>query len=222
MSPLSPFERFLASSQITLHAKLFDRMPAGDLMRLSKTSTVLREVMEIYQQKRWNIDRFLGCWFWDSGTFRATLARTGAVISGSQALRFMDRLGPSPRSDLDIITRVGGVLALTRYVESHGYTRVERPRNPNEDYPLIADVLSMTTSNNFCVGGGTDGIIDIFDFERPTSGDISRFSPVLKVQIIAVAQNPVHHLIYTYHSSKPPSTTKVQRSDPYHLPFVEL
>ncbi|KAF6750732.1 hypothetical protein DFP72DRAFT_851533 [Ephemerocybe angulata] len=197
MSSISSLERFLATSRTSLHLKVFDRLSAADVVRLSKTSTLIRDALKIYKERKWNIDEFLACWFEDGQSFRATMALAGAVISGSQALRFMDRLGPAPRSDLDVVTRVGGVLALARYIESQGYKRVERPAQPGDKYPLITDVLSMTSSSRFCSGGGRDGIVEIFDFERPTWGVLNQFTPTLKVQIIAVTQNPVHHLIYT-------------------------
>ncbi|KAF6744352.1 hypothetical protein DFP72DRAFT_826069 [Ephemerocybe angulata] len=201
MPALSPMERFLLSSSHRMRNLFLDSLPLPGVLCLRRTSTRVLEIVTLYVQARWNINRFLGVWFGDPASFRAVLAFAGAVVGGSQALRFMSRLPPSPKSDLDIVTRVGGVTALSRFLQSNGYTPVERLPHPQENYPMLTDVLSMTSSRQFCSGGGKDGIINIFDFERPTRGPLNHYTPAMKVQIIAVSQHPIHHIIYTYHST---------------------
>ncbi|KAF6742988.1 hypothetical protein DFP72DRAFT_829185 [Ephemerocybe angulata] len=201
MPGLAHIERFLILPDPRIRTRLLDGLTIPDVLQLGKTSSIIRDVVDLYVQTRWNIEQFLGMWFGDPASFRATLAFTGAVVSGSQALRFMDRLPPAPKSDLDIVTRVGGVTALARFLESSGYTLVEREPHPQDKYPMLIDVLSITSSKRFCNGGGKDGIIEIFDFERPTYGRLNQYTPVTKVQIIAVSQHPVHHIVYTYHST---------------------
>ncbi|KAF6756114.1 hypothetical protein DFP72DRAFT_1066928 [Ephemerocybe angulata] len=201
MPLLSHFEALLVAPEYVPRGRLLDLLPIRDVIRLGRTSSLVHEVVVQYTKTRWNIDRFLQLWFWDTTAFRAALAFTGAVIGGSQALRFMDRLAPAAKSDLDVVTRVGGVLALSRFLEDQGYNQAERPTPQAERYPIMTDALSMTSSKEFCRGGGTDGIIDIVDFEKPAQGAANRYTSVLKVQLIVVTQNPIHHIIYTYHST---------------------
>ncbi|KAF5336601.1 hypothetical protein D9611_006612 [Ephemerocybe angulata] len=201
MHPHSGLETLLVSSPPSITRRIFDAMSKPELVSLTLTSSKLRTVVTGYERQAWDIDTFLGLWFRNVVTFKAALAFAGAVVGGSQVVRFFERLPPNPRSDLDVITRVGGVFALSRLLESQGYSRIDRRPEQDEEYPLVTDILALTSSKSFCRGGGRDGIIQIFDFVKDLDAPLDDDTNSLKVQVIVVAQHPIHHIIHTFHST---------------------
>ncbi|KAF6755987.1 hypothetical protein DFP72DRAFT_306623 [Ephemerocybe angulata] len=198
---LSQLERFLLRSPESTWRRICHLLTKPELGRLGQTSNVLSEYVSIYTQEAWDINDFLGTWFSDPCVFRSALAYAGAVITGSQALRYLDRLHPSNSSDLDIVTRLGGAMTLCLYLQEQGYTRVARTFDRLDDYPLVTDLLSMASSKRFCSGGGSHGILGIFDFVKPHFQRRLEDLPNLKVQVIVVTQNPIEHIVLTYHST---------------------
>ncbi|KAF6743185.1 hypothetical protein DFP72DRAFT_850684 [Ephemerocybe angulata] len=179
---------------------LFDSMAVSDLMQLASSSSLLKELTNIYKDMVWRVDDFLATWFYASLKFRCILGFTGAIVSGSQVIRFLDRMEPAISSDLDILTRVGGVLSLVNYLEDEGYTRVQRKPGRKEDYPLLADVCALSSTTQFCKGGGKHGIVEIFDFEKKLGRTLQGVDR-LKVQVVVVVQNPIQHILFSYHST---------------------
>ncbi|KAF6745502.1 hypothetical protein DFP72DRAFT_824352 [Ephemerocybe angulata] len=196
----SPFEKFLLRMKPSRRMHLFDSMAISDFVSLASASSLLKEITDIYKDTAWKIDDFFSMWFNTSLEFRCMLAFTGAIVSGSQAIRFLDRMEPAASSDLDILTRVGGVLSLVNYLEGQGYHRVEKKPGRKEDYPLLADIFALSSTAQFCKGGGKNGILEIFDFKKRLFRAI-RGVDRLKVQISVVAQNPIHHMLFSYHST---------------------
>ena len=158
-------------------------------------------------QQTWNLHRFLSPWFRSVQEFRCILARSGAVVAGSQVLRYFDRDKPLLNSDLDIVTRIGGALPIASYLISNGYNRAFlRPSLHYGPDPVETDVLGITASRTYRKGGGKSGIFQIMDFVKRTiadSGEVSKH-----VQVIVVAQDPVEHICFSYHSSKRPICSK--------------
>ncbi|KAF6765292.1 hypothetical protein DFP72DRAFT_870617 [Ephemerocybe angulata] len=184
---ISFLERFLLTSPLKLCHHILGFLSKPDLVSLGCSSSICKEFVDVYSRVAWNIDAYLTPWFDDPQIFRSLMAFTGAVISGSQALRFFDRLPPDTCRDLDIFVRPAGAMSLT-----------SRPSDIDETYPIITDILSLSSTKRFCRGGGAQGIIAVFDFEKPQP---EAGCPNLKVQIIVVAQHPVHHIVYNFHST---------------------
>ena len=124
-------------------------------------------------------------------------------MTGSQIIRFFDRLGPDITRDLDIVTRVGGVPHLVTYLEHEGYLRKpKKARDDGEEYPVITEAFGLASSRDFRRAGGKSGIVSVMDFVKTLEigYDEDRFLH-LKVQIIAVVQPPIEHIIFSFHSS---------------------
>ncbi|KAJ3548218.1 hypothetical protein NMY22_g1348 [Coprinellus aureogranulatus] len=206
--PISNFECFVFDLSLKLRATVFGYLSKPDLNRLSRASLFLHSIVEQYCEEAWDITAFLQTWFPNStGDFRVELARTGAIVTGSQVLRFFDRQPPDPSCDLDIVTRVGGVLDLCMYLEMRGYTRSARePRRSHkpghgddeDGYPILTSAFALTSSVKFLTGGGRTGIVDIIDyvFPDPEVGAEVNY----KVQLIVVLQPPVEHVLFGFHS----------------------
>ena len=165
----------------------------------------MRALVAVYSHEAWNLDKFLSTWFHSVVEFRCALARTGAVVSGSQVLRFLGREEPLLTSDLDIVTRLGGALPLASYLLLNGYTRVFMcPAHRAEPYPVALDAIRITGSKAFKAKGGKHGILHIMDFVK-RSPNVSQATNK-HVQVSVVTQDPVEHICFSYHSSKCPTS----------------
>lgn len=206
--PRSSLEKFLvrtAFEQMAVHDALLDLLSPRDLGALSGVSFLVREDVERYKRRRWNVDDFLHPWFRHSSPeFRPHLAKAGAIVTGSQVLRFFNREPPDPTCDLDIITRVGGLMTLAMFLSNLGYVRLRRFKMPrsHEDYPLISSIFSLTSSHGFVNRTSKAGIIEIFDFYNRFDAPDSEFGRTVKVQVIVVFQYPVEHILFGFHSSE--------------------
>ncbi|KAG2067252.1 hypothetical protein BDR04DRAFT_1233498 [Suillus decipiens] len=90
---------------------LFSSAPIYDLIFRDLSPRTLRA---------YNINRHLSRFFPDPLSFRSLQARTGLIISGSNALQFLDRTF-YPESDLDIYSHPGHVYEVLEWIESFGY-----------------------------------------------------------------------------------------------------
>lgn len=79
--------------------------PAGSIL-LSRTCRDARYANRDFNNRAFNINRHLGRFFKDPKGFRSLQARTGTLISGSNALQFFDRTY-YPESDMDLFAHRG-------------------------------------------------------------------------------------------------------------------
>jgi hypothetical protein len=202
---ISHLSQFLARAEMAVTFKVFSILSPIDLCFLSCTSSFNWYVVDTYRREIWSINRFLSPWFDSVPRFRASLAKNGAVVSGSQALRYFQREEPDVDSDLDVVVRIGGVLTLATSLVRDGYTQVSRSAlRPKSSYPLCAEIFALASQSSFMHGGRRTGILDVIDFVK-TETHIMPGPDVevtLKVQLIVVAQDPVEHIIMSYHSSE--------------------
>jgi hypothetical protein len=77
-----------------------------DLINLSRTSISCYYAFKAVKSSQWNINNFLSPFLRDPRSFRSVMAECDAVISGSTALQFFDRVRWS-ESDLDIYIHIG-------------------------------------------------------------------------------------------------------------------
>lgn len=200
----SVFETFIYRLKRSLQREIFNYLSPHELNVLARCSKRLANEVNGYSMFAWNLEDFVQQWFHHTEELRATMAYTGAVISGSQIIQFFDRCRPIASSDLDILTRIGGIPALICFLESEGYSQVPRPKT-EQQYDALTDCLTVSSSDAFVLNrGGRHGILFVADFARTTRPPLRpghQEEETIKVQLIAVAQNPIEHLIYTYHSS---------------------
>jgi len=92
-----------------------------DLLQLARTCYLARDTINKLQ---WNINSKLRAFLGDPIAFRSRLAQCNALISGSFALQFLERV-VWPESDLDIFVEDGpGSLSLCDYLSNEeGYSR---------------------------------------------------------------------------------------------------
>lgn len=109
---------------------LMQYLDTRDILKLYRTSWAIR--LDI-KANEWNVNHRLARFFKDPTAFRSHLGRANALISGSFALQFFERV-TWPESDLDIMIRDGdGLEEMDRYLtESEGYTMVLGPSSTSD------------------------------------------------------------------------------------------
>jgi len=124
---------------------IFDRICSslgiGDIVSLTRTCKSLSSVYQVLLTTQWNVDRALRRFVKDPCLFRSKLGEYDALVSGSFALQFFDRV-IWPESDLDIFMRVGAQKHFEEYLcQSEGYTL-------NTETERVEDTLSKETERD--------------------------------------------------------------------------
>jgi hypothetical protein len=197
----SLLERWLLSMDDDLRIYVLWFVDPVDLVHLSATSLVVHALIWYYRTQVWDINRFLELWFPYPESFVHQLTLTSAVISGSQVIRFFDRLPPSPDSDLDIFTRVAGVVHLGQYLFDLGFIMVtEGKKSDKYDRSFRQQVLRVTQGDKLERSSAGYNILSVFNFV--IASDDEDIEPLLKVQLIVVNSDPIDFIIHSFHSSK--------------------
>lgn len=193
----SVFERYLITLPDRLRHRLFETLPLPALFSLSQTSTFVYFLVKLYERMAWNLPRFLCAWFKNPVGFMHVLEVTSAVISGSQAIGFMDRLRPIPHKDLDIFVDVEGFERLGSFIVSQGYSYHQG--------------MSLASTNSYANLKGKKDIVFGNRWRLERCRDAKTIVAVLnffgphylfkQVQVIVVAVDPVRFILTRFHSS---------------------
>ncbi|KAJ7197891.1 hypothetical protein C8J57DRAFT_1487630 [Mycena rebaudengoi] len=175
MSHLSYLEKTLLSVKDSLLVYVLSFWNPDDILVSATLSTVLQGVVRYYQSLVWDIDKHLQHWFRDgSKSFRSVLGVCGAAVSGSQILQFFDRTKYLD-SDLDIFLRVAGLLRMGEWLVTQGY----RHTSSSENYDALNE--------------------EVLHLSRYVASPTVIF--IQKVQLVAVDMDPVHHILFDFHST---------------------
>ncbi|OAX33835.1 hypothetical protein K503DRAFT_804062 [Rhizopogon vinicolor AM-OR11-026] len=203
--PIAPFPPGLAENVLS-RAPIYDLilcdLSPHTLVRLSRTCRVAHMAVACFFRRAYNINQHLSHYFPDPLQFRSLQARTGLVVSGSNALQFLDRTF-YPTSDLDLYSHPGHVYEVLEWIESIGY-EYHPSINQNEDWhnSVSADWDGTTQRVTELRGRDPDGhldqllypqIKDVFTFKRSVT--IHGGTVELKVQIIETTCNPVDTIL---------------------------
>ncbi|KAG2062926.1 hypothetical protein BDR04DRAFT_954237, partial [Suillus decipiens] len=152
------------------------------LVWLSHTCHYMYMEVASFFQCAYNINRHLSRYFPDPLAFRSLQARTGLVISGFNAIQFMDRTC-YPESDLDLYAHPGHVRELSEWLVSAGYI-FEPTQNVSANWDG-----TMTRVPQGQAGGLYHPAITAIFFRRFV---VINGEPVeLKVQVIETTCNPI-------------------------------
>jgi len=200
---ISRYELFLFSLRNPLLLYLLSFLDVDTICTLAKVSRRLRAFCGYFSADAWNIDKFLRPWFSNLHGFRQVLHSCGAIISGSQALQFFNRVR-YPTSDMDIYVRMTGLLQLTRWLLGQGYRR--------DTSNGIAGLAYLTSAEGTVLGdrdffqtqrkknkrqGNITGIYNYVNLLEEVSHPGER----RYVQVIVLAVDPIEHILFDYHSS---------------------
>ena len=123
---------------------VFDFMPVKELLSVSRTCREMWLLVKAYWPLAFNLARVLQPFLMpdDVPSFRHMLKASGAVVSGSAALQFLDRVF-YPSSDLDIYVSHANVEVAELWLLDHGMTKVPPAEDPDAtplgyNRPLVA------------------------------------------------------------------------------------
>jgi hypothetical protein len=194
---------------------IFDTIVRGlspvTLIQLSRTCKALQAWVANFNRRVFNINRHLLRFFHDPLSFRSLQACTGTLISGSNALQFMDR-SFYRRSDLNLYTHPRHAKEVGMWLIRHeGYVFLPNTSQGTLDFhqmdcvgwapwrTLMPD--GFTTYEEDLIDDSTynmTGLDDVYRFEKSTTGQ------TLKIQIMSAEHSPMQ-CILGFHSSERPS-----------------
>ncbi|KAG2134676.1 hypothetical protein BD769DRAFT_1443076 [Suillus cothurnatus] len=195
-------------SSAPIYDLIFRDLSPRTLVRLSRTCYKINEAVTHFFQRAYNINRHLSRYFPDPHSFRSLQARTGLIISGSNALQFLDRTF-YPESDLDIYSHPGHVYEVLEWIESFGYQFAPH-RYQEEDWrtqvspdwdgtmPRIVPRLMQEDENDIARLARYSNISEVYTFKRFVVMDGEHVE--LQVQVIETTYNPID-TIMKYHST---------------------
>lgn len=197
-------------SSAPIYDLIFRDLSPRTLVRLSRTCHMIHEAVTHFFQRAYNINRHLSRYFPDPLSFRSLQARTGLIISGSNALQFLDRTF-YPESDLDIYSHPGHVYEVLEWIESLGY-QFEPHRYQVEDWhnqvspdwdgtiPRILQALDPLQEEEEDVRlARYSNIAEVYTFKRFVAMSDGEHVE-LRVQVIQTTYNPID-TIMKYHST---------------------
>lgn len=184
--------------------------PAGAIL-ISRTCRDAWYAEKEFKKRAFNINRHLQRFFANPKAFRSLQARTGTLISGSNALQFLDRTY-YPESDLDLFVHPGHSREIGLWLMRHeGYVftpSLHESQNgksfeavAHETWDGLAQRWSFADSNIHWDSTiyGIRCLEAVYTFEKECEG-----GKVQKIQLIAAKDTPLQ-VIISFHSSLSPS-----------------
>lgn len=213
---LSPFERFLLTSPRKTVDAFFARWPVDLIFRLRVLNTTIYCALEAYRVRTWNPVCVLMPFFSDVRSFLSTLDKCDGVVSGSQAVRLLQRHPfPDTGSDLDIFLPRHGLMRMGQWLKWHGYSY-----QPTGLKHTLFDVEAIRSAS-VAIGLNSDGTeaypcgrsasrFATYHFTRrvTTPTPAGYRSEDLMVQLVVVEPAPVQYIISNFHSSTLPSSSR--------------
>ncbi|KAJ7495920.1 hypothetical protein B0H11DRAFT_1910206 [Mycena galericulata] len=143
----------------------------------------------------WDVDRFFAPWFIDDTVdFRVMLERCGAVVSGSLITQFFDRTLYRD-SDMDIFLRMGGLPEMGAWLVSQGYIY----SSTSTGYRALRRAIQRVSGK--VVSDPVDGhrtIRTVLNFKRLVAS--TTIIHIQKIQLVVVDMDPIHHVLFDFHS----------------------
>lgn len=131
---------------------MISHLQAAEIIAISRTCRKLSNLCRDIQETQWNVDLKLRRFFLHPKHFRWQLANCNAVVSGSFALQFFDRV-VWPDSDFDIFVPYGDqTRAFGRYlVRDEGYKILRTTHDNSKLYRIdgIAKVCMIPHNPGF-------------------------------------------------------------------------
>ena len=212
----SPYSVYNALDRPSILDRILDISSPIAIYRLKMTCRAASRAVNGYVDRAFDINRHLEHFFKDPFSFRVLLARTNAIVSGSNALQFFDRTHYAT-SDLDLyVSGARSAFEICQWLDANGYKfdPSEHKRGPKGPITNMDDLLV------YCKIGLVNGEINekasdwdsmvphnhssddnyrrtVLDFFQPRNNEGER----LHVQIICETNSPVEAIL-SYHSSK--------------------
>lgn len=195
-----------------------DLLSPAEIFKYSRTCRTARSTAQSYMQRAFSIDNLLSRYFkpQEVNRFREFQCHTGAIISGSTALQFLDR-AVYPESDLDLHVEHRFAHEMVEWLLVIGYTYAPLPESENarslaeafkRNPPSRPYVPDMFSGDILFHSAGKDY------FKAPFVFNFEKHHPFRKIQLITSLQAPLQRIL-TFHSSMSPQSTCIL--PPYSL-----
>lgn len=198
----TPFERFLMGQRPEEVDQLFMRLPVNLIFRLRCLNSTFFLAVEAYCARTWDVHKVLDRWFYRPRSFLDTLDKCEGIVTGSQALRFLDRHGTYVPRDLDIYVPLHGLLPMGRWLKSEGFFYQESAgKHALFDAAAVMCTAGMTSTT--MAPSHRARTFATFNFFR-TADDTLDFLDMSgrRVQLVAIKGSPVEFMINNFHSSE--------------------
>ncbi|THH29790.1 hypothetical protein EUX98_g4388 [Antrodiella citrinella] len=172
---------------------LFLYLTPLEFLRFARTCRLVYSIVTSYVKRTFNINRFLTRYFPDLVAFRALQARTGTLLSGSNALQFLDRTY-YPESDLDLYIPKQCDRKVTSWLILSGYTFVPSNGQSHDLQEAIAQSQRDAADPLMPYDQGNMQAVYTFSKSPPSCS-----GPDLKVQCVISTIAPLE-LILKFHS----------------------
>ncbi len=207
-SDKAPLQRSIFNAVLrdpVLYDDIFFYCTPGSIFRIGRTCRNGRYASQEYVKRKLNINRHLQRFFPDPLAFRSVQASTGAVISGSNALQFLNRT-IYPDSDLDLYVTAEQSFPLCEFIMSDqggSYVYKKYPFQPATFLAAWKRVRSWKPvegieSDPFHVpwtGYGSSWIRSVFNFVS------KKKSVKRRIQVIVTTFDPLSSIL-SFHSCK--------------------
>jgi hypothetical protein len=174
-----------AFSQPTIYDLIFSCLSPPTIVRCGRTCRAIYVATKDFNTRAYTINRHLSRFFNNPEGFRSLQAQTAALISGSNALQFLDRTHYAD-SDLDVFVFLDTVRDIGRWLINHeGYSFTPRP----DQLPEFEDAALQMSSAPVELDG-----FNMHDAYRLTGiAGVHSFSkaPDLTIQVITTQRSPM-------------------------------
>lgn len=191
---------------------IFSRISPATCIRFGRTCRLARDAVDDFCSRAFSINRHLLRFFSDPIGFRSLQARTGTLISASNALQFFDRTF-YPESDLDIYTHPGHTREAGLWLmHREGYHFVPSLSQDGSFEDLVEndwDGLARRYDQDIDVDIRTgqqyriSGVQAIFTFKKIVAGE------ELKVQIMEAKTTPLQCILGFHSGMHYPATRSI-------------
>lgn len=186
---------FVIFNSPQIYDLIFSCLSPPAIIFCSRTSRLLYRASKDFNRRSYNITNHLSHFFDNPSSFRNIQATTGAVISGSNAIQFLDRCFYDG-SDLDIFVDQFHALKVAKWlIKSEGYLyKPFRGQDVDIGISLMFTEIERDVINGCLLQSDEyrgSGVSAIFEFLK--EGD-------KKVQLITTAVSPIH-CILSFHTT---------------------
>lgn len=194
-----------------IYDSLFDQASPATMIAIGQTCRTTQNAQIDYISRTFDINRHLGGFFDSANDFRLVQAKTGTLISGSNALQFMGRVS-FPSSDLDLYVDTRNASELCDWIMLQVRKRYRFvPTRHQTDNDLRTPQLVIDNLQMQDVGRRSDDVqlsphIRDRDFEdgyRAISviNFVANNDSSTKIQVVATHNTPIE-CILSFHSSE--------------------
>jgi hypothetical protein len=201
IDPETPSIRRMAAHDVLWNVELIEQIlpctSPATFICFSKTCRTARALVNEWTRRVFDINKHLVRFFSDPRAFRALQASTGTLISGSNALQFLDRTVYED-SDLDLYLSVGVELVVGQYLQGEGYAFApSNSQSPDFEEQILNAQDSDDELSDYWGGSSSDGPVPrVYNFERLSPDRRLR----RKVQLVVTEDSPLQRVL-KFHSS---------------------